>query len=347
VIGALVRSERLSWGVAGSQVVRRALDQHGYVDARSYLKTPRIFGFHGVYKRLAIHLGLVDIHLGPGPNAGALVDAWARGLGGSLSTARPRLSRWSAAVRRSLGEKPPRTKTGWSNAEWEELAASFDPTAAKVREKRFLRDLLHAKDDRSLGAFAKIWELQADFDDDDFEEEVLHTKLEKCAPAFGPLVRAIRAYEAFARSLQDAFDVLKAEAASRDAQGFAIPDIAAAKDFSRSVEGLDEKFEVARRALGEVNLTNLSLPNLFEDRFKAFEAPMDARACALALCDHHEAVQKAKSADGKRPWFDRIGADRIYIRHAYREPRRDITPSRHVHDYRGWPIRRFCGDLRE
>ncbi|MEX0715872.1 MAG: hypothetical protein WD066_04760, partial [Planctomycetaceae bacterium] len=54
------------WGIPGTLVARRALGRHGYFDARSYLKTPRIFGFHGVYKRLAIHLGIVDVHLGPG-----------------------------------------------------------------------------------------------------------------------------------------------------------------------------------------------------------------------------------------------------------------------------------------
>ena len=58
-----------------------------------------------------------------------------------------------------------------------------------------------------------------------------------------------------------------------------------------------------------------------------------------------EAVQRAKSAAGKRPWFDRIGQDRIYIRHAYREARPTIQPDRYVHDYRGQPIRRFYFDL--
>lgn len=69
------------WGVPGTLVARRALGQHGYLDARSYLKTPRVFGFHGVYKRRATHLGIVDVHLGPGPNAEGLVDAWASGIG--------------------------------------------------------------------------------------------------------------------------------------------------------------------------------------------------------------------------------------------------------------------------
>jgi hypothetical protein len=72
---------------------------------------------------------------------------------------------------------------------------------------------------------------------------------------------------------------------------------------------------------------------------------MNDSDCALALCAHHESVQQGKSADGKRPWFDRIGKNRIYLRHAYRTPRRDILPNRYVHDYRGKPIRRFYSDL--
>jgi hypothetical protein len=72
---------------------------------------------------------------------------------------------------------------------------------------------------------------------------------------------------------------------------------------------------------------------------------MDARQCALALCVLHEAVQRGKSFEGKRSWFDRIGPDRIYIRHQYREQRREILPGRYVHDYRGRPIRRFYFDV--
>lgn len=347
VVEALIRSmggDSSVWGVPGTLVARRALDQHDYVDARSYLKTPRIFGFHGVYKRLATHLGLVDVHLGPGPNAERLVDAWARGMElGGFDGAKPMFSRWSSAIRRSLSEKPPRTKSGWGSEGWEELAQAFAPSACKAREKRYLHDLLHASDDRRLGALPTIWQLQADFNNEEFREELLHDRLEKREPVYRPLLAAIRAYEALARSLQDAFDVLRAEAARLDAQGFAVPDVAHYADFKRSVSNLHRRFEAAHHALGEVTIASMSLQNLFGERFGAFAEPMDAEACARALCAHHEAVQKAKG--DKRPWFDRIGQERIYIRHAYREPRRDIWPGRYVHDYRGRPIRRFYFDL--
>jgi hypothetical protein len=349
VVEALIREKSEDpevWGVPGTLVTRRALEQHGYLDAHSYLKTPRIFGFHGVYKRLANHLGLIDVHLAPGPNAEGLVDAWARGLGyAGIAEAKSLLSRWSGAVRRSLAEKPPRTKPNWGNDAWAELAKAFAPSAGKVREKRYLCTLLHASDDRRLGALPTIWKLQAEFDDDGFREELLHDQLEKQEPGYRQLLDAIRGYEVFARCLQDAFDVLKAEAARADVQGFAVPTIASDADFRQSVKGLNERFETAHHALGEVSITSVSLQNLFDERFRCFAEPMDDAACALSLCSHHEAVQRAKSADGKRPWFDRIGQNRIYIRHAYREPRRDIEPGCYVHDYRGNPIRRFYFDL--
>ncbi|MBI1854199.1 MAG: hypothetical protein HYR85_28000 [Planctomycetes bacterium] len=349
VIEALMRAmsdDPSIWGVPGTLVARRAIGERGYLDARSYLKIPRIFGFNGVYKRLAIHLGLVDVHLAPGPSAQRLVDAWARDRGlGSAEGARPTLLRWTAAVKRSLDEKPPRTKPNWNSQAWAELAAAFAPEGFRAREKRCLRELLLAADERRLVALPILWELQAKFDEDDFREETLHDRLEKREPAYGALLNAIRAYEAFARSLHDAFELLRAEAARPDSQGFAVAEIAHVADFRRCVTGLHERFAAAHRALGEFNLARVSLQNLFDGRFGNFGEHMDAGASALELCAHHERIQRGKSADGKRPWFDRLGADRIYIRHAYRDDRRPIEPGHYVHDYRGKPIRRFWYDL--
>ena len=92
-------------------------------------------------------------------------------------------------------------------------------------------------------------------------------------------------------------------------------------------------------------MTSAALQNIFADKFRVFAEPMDAGACAQALCDHHVQVQRKKSADGKRPWFDNVGPGRIYIRHAFREPRRPIFPTRYLHEYRGRPIGRFRTDL--
>ena len=349
VVLAMVRSLREEpgfWGVPGSLVARRADEQYGYLDARSYLKTPRIFGFHGVYKRLAVEVGLVTVDLAPGPNAERVVDAWASGAGyGGLEGARSILLRWTDAIDRSLRGTPPQTRPNWRTDEWEELARAFAPWKLGIREKRQLQELLLTEKDGDRGALPVLWELQLQFDDEGYQEEELHRRLETAAPRFAQLVSAIRSYESFARSLQDAFDVLRAEAARPDSQGFPVHRIAKDDDFRQCVNGLQGKFESAHRDLAEVECTAFSLPNLFQERFARFAEPLDEAACALALCEHHEMIQKGKSAEGKRPWFDRLGQDRIYMRHRYREPRPELQPDRYVHYYRGWPIRRFHADL--
>ena len=131
----------------------------------------------------------------------------------------------------------------------------------------------------------------------------------------------------------------------RISNGFVVPTIATDKDFQQSVTNFHERFAIAHRALGEIGVISLELQNLFKERFQIFAEPLEAAACAISLCEHHSQIQSAKSAEGKRPWFDRIGQDRIYVRHAYREKRRDIRPGRYVHDYRGRPIGRFRADL--
>jgi hypothetical protein len=350
VVESLIRTmsdDASIWGVAGTLVAKRARERHGYLDARCYLKTPRIFGFNGIYKRLAIHLGLVSVHLEAGPNAETLVDAWARGLDySSLRDAKPLLERWRAAVKRSLAERPPRTKPGWTTEAWAELANAFGPSGCRTKERRCLQEMLHASDGRALGALPAIWQLQDRFTDEGFAEERLHDLLEKTRPDYAPLLQAIRSYESFARGLQDAFDVMLAVGACLDANGFDVRTIASDKDFTKSVADLDGQFVKVHRALGEVAVAGVSLQNLFGERFRTFAEPMDAAACAVSLCEHHEKVQRAKSADGKRPWFDRLGNHRIYVRHAFRAERRDIVPNQYVHDYRGRPIRRFRADLR-
>ena len=258
-----------------------------------------------MYKRLAVHLGLVNVHLGPGPAAERLVDAWARGAGlGGWDGARPQIDRWRNAVRRGLAEKPPRTKA--SGDVWRELAEAFGPAGAKVREKKCLSEMLLRPADKPLGALPQIWELQGGYDAATFEEEALHDQLERRQPGFRPLLDAIRTYEAFARSMQDAFDVLKAVAAGQDAAGFLIADVSKDKEFQQCAKSLNTRFEAAHRALGEAGVTSTALQNLFADKFGVFAEPMDAGACAQALCDHHALVQRKKSADGKRPWFDTL-----------------------------------------
>jgi hypothetical protein len=332
-------------GVPGSLVTRRAIGRHGYLDAKSYLKTPRIFGFFGVYKRLAIHAGIVDVHLAPGPLAEGLVDAWARDLDfGGIKGVQASIGRWRDMVSAGLSQKPPRTKVPNSKI-WEELAWLFAPAAAKKWERKTLREALNDEGSRKLGALPLIWKVLSGQSGENFEEEKVHKELARKEKALSPLLCAIRQYEIFARSLQDAFDVLRALASARDAEGFTVTDAAADKDFATSMVNLETKARAASIGFNDLGAAGAAIGKLFDDRFGRFLEIASPGDCALALCAHHEVVQKAKSVEGKRPWFDRMGKNRIYIRHAYRAVRRENLPGRYLHGYRTYPIGRFFRDL--
>jgi hypothetical protein len=67
--------------VPGIDKARRARRDGVPMNARRYLKTPKVFGFHGVYKRLARHIDLVDDELRLGDRGYALVRTWAKEQG--------------------------------------------------------------------------------------------------------------------------------------------------------------------------------------------------------------------------------------------------------------------------
>jgi hypothetical protein len=124
-----------------------------------------------------------------------------------------------------------------------------------------------------------------------------------------------------------------------------VADIAKDAAYKKAVNGLQDRFSAVMGLLGEVVAGRTSPQSLFMDRFESFADRLSPGECAVQLCAHHEKVQKGKSAEGKRSWFDRIDKDRIYLRHQYRKVEESPGSEYYVHEYRGLPIRRFYKDL--
>ena len=313
------------------------------MDYRSYLKTPRVFGFHGVYKALAVHTGLVDdrFHLRD-LNGQRLVDAWARDakLRG-FGCEHPLCRKWREGVGRSLGCRPPRTNPSWRRADWAELAEAFLPGSARTWERHCLQDLLLTRSEKPLNALVHIWRLlDTEPEDSPVDERSFHLRLEETAPQHAELLRAIRAYEGFSRLLTDAFDGLRRRASASDGRGF---DLSGADDdslFEGTASEVPPAFEATENALVHVgrDLT-------FASRFDRFSRPLTGVGLAAELCRHHEEVQRQKSREGKRPWFDRIAENRVQMRHSYRVTERTEPSGAYVHYYRTQPVSRFLMDL--
>jgi len=90
--------------VPGTDKARAAIGRGERLGLANYLKTPKVFGFHGIYKRLARSFGTVDSELHNGAAGEDLVAMWQReqGLPGFLE-ARPGTSGESLR-RRIAGE---------------------------------------------------------------------------------------------------------------------------------------------------------------------------------------------------------------------------------------------------
>jgi hypothetical protein len=128
-----------------------------------------------------------------------------------------------------------------------------------------------------------------------------------------------------------------------DMRGLKVTELGGESSFVDAVADLSSAFESAYAALQSLDGR---LASEFDERFRAFAEPMASSEIAVALCEHHESIQRGKSDLGKRAWFDRLGEDRIYLRQQYRESISDPIPDRFVHDYRARPIRSFYKDLR-
>ncbi|NLY03153.1 MAG: hypothetical protein GXY83_44460 [Rhodopirellula sp.] len=348
VVEAIVRTihEDEIWGLPGSLVTKRALSEHGYLDERSYLKTPRIFGFHGVYKRLAIHLGLVDGYLRfRAPHGEELVSHWAQDCGlGQFDAGHPLCQKWRRAVKTSLRESPVQTHTSprWKEEDWRELADAFVPHRFKCQEKQCLARFLLTTGEDGLGALIPVWSLLGRLNGEEINEREFHRRLHNEASEYGVLLDAIAAYESFCRNLTDAFDILRAEGSRQDVQGFQVPSLRNDHEFRPLADRSHGLYEDALRRLSEVDPLSKAR---FIERFEKFSEPVPADQFAIALCDHHEVVQRAKSREGKRPWFERMGPERVYVRQNYRVTRPDLSPNKYVHEYRTNPIYRFYRDL--
>jgi hypothetical protein len=129
----------------------------------------------------------------------------------------------------------------------------------------------------------------------------------------------------------------------RDAKGLILSVLAKDDEFSH----LSRKVNVAlRAAVTALDDLGLDFGSRFDARFKRFSESMTPADFGAALCEHHEEIQKGKSREGKRPWFDRLGQDRIYLRQNYTLRERPDLADVYVHDYRAKPIQRFYRDLK-
>jgi hypothetical protein len=344
VVEALVRvrPETGTDAVPGIQKARSRLrERRRHLDGPSYLETPKVFGFHGVYKRLAKDLEIVDDDLSLLGGGETLLAAWERdqGLAGFLEgrtgTAGGKFAATLAAeVRRALQNES--VQLGPTSRWWNEISRTLAPGAARRPESRWLwrwlTDVRHP-------VRREVIELVAAQDvAGRSEREMVDGFLGlPLSPDLQERLRAVSAFEALVRPLDDCFRLMRSIATQRIPSAVAPSVVVGNPGFQAAAQALPAAFKMASERLAA-----LGLASELEQSLGGVAERMSPDQLVEAILDRHDQVQAAK---GKRSWFERDESG-FAVRGIGRLDEPFVERVQYLHPYRLFALRSFAQDLR-
>lgn len=349
IVESLVRQLRGTpelQGVPGREKVLATVDASDVVCSRNYLKTPSVFGFHGIYRVLGVKAGLFDAEGHPLDLGYRILSAWQaeQGLEGFLDgngAGRDLRRSFEKAVRRGidvehcidLGSEARRL-----------IAAHLHPRRAGPKESDALWSAL-THNDAMRGEYAlklispdgqEAWQ-QAKGDESKYHMWLI----DQVSPSMTQLLKAIRSYERLARLLNDAFDEMR-WSMTEERQPVSVEKLGLGYAVALASREYLTAYADAVIQLGEVDP---GLRMRVERAFLRLGEANSPTAFAAKLLEHHASIQKAKPPNGKRAWFDRFGDERVAIRPAYTVSEFAPSPDSYVHTYRCQPLTSFAKQL--
>jgi hypothetical protein len=315
--------------------------------ARAYLKAPTVFGFHGVYRRLARHLGILDDEGVLGENGYVLLKTWEREQGlegfvesGSAASGNGGRRMLRDAVADSLKVGYSNRKGGWQG--WRFFAEHLVPAQVGKHEAELLRRLLLDAKGDTRGEILQLVEGLASPEEIESESALADHLLPHASEDLSRRVRAVAAYEGLATLLETAFDWLRW--LSSRARALSRAEYAAQPEVRQAVAALPSRLGEAEQALDQA-------PHQAQEEFselaRYFTGVSEAEALHEALHQRHAEVQKAKPPDGKRPWFEVATDGSTMVRVPYRLDQPPAAPTSWGRPYRLSAVVSFCLDLRK
>jgi hypothetical protein len=330
--------------IPGIGKARAVLRDNAPMTSRAYLKGPKVFGFHGVYKTFGVSLGLFDDELRLMVSGERLAAALERSgpLAGLIagSDATPG-GKWSRRMREmvieGLKEGGIRCPKGLV---YDTIVNALRPDRMTKAEATVLRDLIAQP---SGGTRGELFELMDRPEvrvrqRDVHERPFLRSLRPLASPELAAHLDAIEGLEGVAKPIQDAFDWMlflssKNRLEPLRAAAFAaqvpdllpalregverLPRMVSASPHAREVDGLLVDFGNVR-----------SMTELFD-----------------AVADRHDRAQKRKPPNGKRPWFERTADGGLVVRPMYLRDEQPVAGDYGVHFYRTLTVASFLDDL--
>lgn len=345
LVEGLVRSaeegERV--GLPGSQKAARAIADGVPLSAKRYLKTPAVFGFHGVYRQLARALGIEDAGR-LGEVGFELLNVWAReqqleGFAGSeIGPGQAVRIQLKEAVQAGLEKGATARNAGWAG--WTFFRKHLAPDTAGTKEAEFIyTELVNDRKGfrREVIEFLvspkgrQAWEETG-------SERVFHQALRTIAShELCQLLDAIDAYEGFSRLCHDAFQDCLCEMTRQGGKKTTLAVLAALPFVKNAWQRVPERF-------GEVmeQLEPVGEAVRFGETFAGLAERGSNVEWAERLIEHHRKTQKQKE---KNHWFERFDDGSFIIRPDYRTDKPGTGDAHYVHPYRTSSLYQFAQDL--
>jgi hypothetical protein len=330
----------------GSEKAATALRERVPLSAARYLKTPNVFGFHGVYRGLARDLD-IDNAGRMGEVGYELLTTWAKehnlsGFTGTCGGDGAQVCEqlyW--AVRESLEVGAVARRDGWQY--WRFFREHLAPHQCGPREAKVLQSALLSEAAGFRGTVLRF--LISDKGREVFErtqsERSFHTELRKSAdPELGILLDAIGTYETFSRTCQDAFDDILVEMTRRGGSKVTPRELGRIESVKTASRQVPEMFNELLERLEPFRETVR-----FANSFAPLAERTEASSWADRLLAHHVSIQRRKPPVGKSPWFERFDDGGAIIRPLYRRENPGRHDNSYLHAYRTGPLHTFARDL--
>lgn len=349
VVEGLVRTEGESRtrGLPGSDKARSITRRGGHLSARTYLKAPATFGFHGVYRLLASELDVLTHQSSTLGEVGhQLLAAWQKeyGLHGFYLHDGDLGKEVAGRFRKALGSAmkdggvsdhtPPKL--------WKDIRRFLDPDELSPAEREVIRGALQTSEEGHRGEVLgfMVSEEGKEYLGDGASERAFHRALHDAAGVdLRSLLEAIDTYESFTRHLQGSFDGCLHFMTQRGAR-VRPAELSGSEGVKAAVEQTPRLYARNSELLGPFGESNR-----FQQLFSAFADPIPPDDWIQVLLEHHIKTQSRKPPNGKAPWFWRYDDGTLSVRAAYRREEGGRHDDEYVHTYRTNPLKSFCRDL--
>jgi len=338
-------------GVPGREKAIAAIKDNVPLSANRYLKTPVVFGFHGVYRVLARNLGILNINGDLEDNGYELVKTWANenGIPGFVNSEEGEGSVYRdqlySAIKKSLDQGSTAMSNGWSG--WDFFQHFLHPSKINKNEaQRILNVLL----DTQAGFRKNVIEFlisnkgqqilrNSNGDENESSNErKFHLGLkDEASVELKKLIETIIEYEKFSRLLQDYFDDCRFFLSGKTGKTN-IKDLVSISSSKNTYKDVTEIFP-------KVNDLLLNYKIDFS-RFQSLGEQSNLLDWVTALVEHHIRVQREKPPSGKSPWLIKDDLNNIAIYPDYRVDKGGLHDESYLHFYRTRALWSFLIDLK-